>query len=284
MQRICRITQLTLWFTLILMTGSGFFGCAGKISDINIFTDAQEVQLGKQFSREIEKEMKIYSDPIVTAYIDQLGQHLANHSQRQNITYHFKVVNTEVVNAFAVPGGYLYVNIGLIRAAENESELAGVIGHEIGHVVGKHGVKQMTRQLGLAAVAQLALGEDQSKLEQMVAGLAANGVLTKYSRDAEREADIYAVQEMYDAGIDPEGMATFFEKLRRLQKSRPSKLQQLFSTHPLTTERITAVRSQISRLPRKVQSEEGFSTVSPNQKEITTALKNAERETLKSQL
>jgi predicted Zn-dependent protease len=101
----------------------------------------------------------------VTAYIDQLGQHLANHSQRGNITYHFKVVNTDVVNAFAVPGGYLYVNIGLIRAAENESELAGVIGHEIGHVVGKHGVKQMTRQLGLAAVAQLALGENQSKLE-----------------------------------------------------------------------------------------------------------------------
>lgn len=251
MQRLCRLTQLTLSVTLIVMTSSGFFGCAGRISDINIFTDAEEVQLGKQFSREIEKELKIYSDPVVAAYIDQLGQHLANHSQRRNITYHFKVVNTEVVNAFAVPGGYLYVNIGLIRAAENESELAGVIGHEIGHVVGKHGVKQMTRQLGLAAVAQLALGEEQSKLKKMVANLATNGVLMKYSRDAEREADIYAVQEMYDAGIDPEGMATFFEKLLKLQKSKPSKLQQLFSTHPLTTERITAVRSQIARLPRK---------------------------------
>ena len=193
----------------------------------------------------------MYSDPVVTAYIDQLGQHLASYSQRRNITYHFKVVNTEDVNAFAVPGGYLYVNIGLIRTAENESELAGVIGHEIGHVVGKHGVKQMTRQLGLAAMAQLALGEDQSKLKQMVANLATNGVLTKYSRDAEREADIYAVQEMYDAGIDPEGMATFFEKLRRLQKSKPSKFQQMFATHPPTTERVTAVRSQIARLPRK---------------------------------
>ena len=251
MQKVSRITQLTLWIALVVITSSGLFGCAGRISDINIFSDAQEVQLGKQFSREIEKEMKIYSDPVVTAYIDQLGQHLANHSQRQNITYHFKVVNTDVVNAFAVPGGYLYVNIGLIRAAENESELAGVIGHEIGHVVGKHGVKQMTRQLGLAAVAQLALGEDQNRLEQMVAGLAANGVLMKYSRDAEREADIYAVQEMYDAGVDPEGMATFFVKLRGLQKSKPSKLQQLFASHPPTAERIAAVRSQISRLPRK---------------------------------
>jgi predicted Zn-dependent protease len=250
-QKNRRIPQLTLFVTLFVVAGSGLFGCAGRISDINIFTDAQEVQLGKQFSREIEKELKIYSDPVVNAYIDQLGQHLANHSQRRNITYHFKVVNTEVVNAFAVPGGYLYVNIGLIRAAENESELAGVIGHEIGHVVGKHGVKQMTRQLGLAAVAQLALGEEQSKLKKMVANLATNGVLMKYSRDAEREADIYAVQEMYDAGIDPEGMATFFEKLRNLQKSKPSRLQQMFATHPLTTERITAVRSQIARLPRK---------------------------------
>ena len=251
MQGTCRITQLTLWFTLILMTGSGFFGCAGRISDINIFTDAQEVQLGKQFSRQIEQEMKMYTDPVVTAYITQLGQHLANHSQRQNIAYHFKVVNTDVVNAFAVPGGYLYVNIGLIRAAENESELAGVIGHEIGHVVGKHGVKQMTRQLGLTAAAELALGENQSELKQMVANLAANGVLMKYSRDAEREADRYAVQEMYDAGIDPEGMATFFEKLLNLQKGRPSKLKQLFSTHPPTTERINAVRSHIAKLPRK---------------------------------
>ena len=251
MQKICRITQLTLFITLFAVTGSGFFGCAGRISNLNIFSDAQEVQLGKQFSREIEKEMKIYSDPIVTAYIDRLGQRLANHSQRQNITYHFKVVNTEAVNAFAVPGGYLYVNIGLIRAAENESELAGVIGHEIGHVVGKHGVKQMTRQLGLAAVAQLALGENQSKLEQMVAGLATNGVLVKYGRDAEREADGYAVQEMYDAGIDPEGMATFFEKLLKLQKGKPSKLEQMFSTHPPTAERIAAVRSRIAKLPRK---------------------------------
>ena len=251
MQKVCRITLVTLFVTLFMISSSGLFGCAGRISDINIFTDAQEVQLGKQFSREIEKEMKMYSDPVVTAYIDQLGQHLASYSRRRNITYHFKVVDTEAVNAFAVPGGYLYVNIGLIRAAENESELAGVIGHEIGHVVGKHGAKQMTRQLGLAAVARLALGEEQSKLKQMVAGLATNGVLMKYSRDAEREADIYAVQEMYDAGIDPEGMATFFEKLRRLQKSKPSKLQQMFASHPPTAERVTAVRSQIARLPRK---------------------------------
>ena len=251
MQKIYRITQLTLWVTLVVIAGSGFFGCMEKVNNINIFTDEEEIQLGLQFSHQIEREMQMYSDSVVNAYIAQLGQHLVNHSQRQDITYHFKVVNTEAVNAFAVPGGYLYVNIGLIRAAESESELAGVIGHEIGHVVGKHGVKQLTRQLGLAAVIQLALGEDQSKLEQIVTGLAANGILMKYSRDAEREADEYAVQEMYDAGIDPEGLAIFFERLLNLQRRSPSKLEQLFSTHPPTVERVTTIRSHITQLPRK---------------------------------
>ena len=251
MQKIYRITQLTLWVTLVVIAGSGFFGCMEKVNNINIFTDEEEIQLGLQFSHQIEQEMQMYSDSVVNAYIAQLGQHLVNHSQRQDITYHFKVVNTEAVNAFAVPGGYLYVNIGLIRAAESESELAGVIGHEIGHVVGKHGVKQLTRQLGLAAVIQLALGEDQSKLEQIVTGLAANGILMKYSRDAEREADEYAVQEMYDAGIDPEGLAIFFERLLNLQRRSPSKLEQLFSTHPPTIERVTTIRSHITQLPRK---------------------------------
>ena len=251
MQKIYRISQLTLFVTLFVVTSSGFFGCMEKVNDINIFTDEEEIQLGLQFSHQIEREMQMYSDSVVNAYIAQLGQHLVNHSQRQDITYHFKVVNTEAVNAFAVPGGYLYVNIGLIRAAESESELAGVIGHEIGHVVGKHGVKQLTRQLGLAAVIQLALGEDQSKLEQIVTGLAANGILMKYSRDAEREADEYAVQELYEAGIDPEGMAIFFERLLKLQKRGPSKLEQLFSTHPPTGERVTTIRSHIAQLPQK---------------------------------
>ncbi len=251
MQKICRIKQLTLWFTFVVMTGSGFLGCTETISDFNIFSDEEEVELGVQFSHHIEREVKLYSDPIVTAYIDQLGQHLVNHSQRKDIRYHFKVVNTDVVNAFALPGGYLYVNIGLIRAAENEAELAGVIGHEIGHVVGKHGVKHLTRQLGLAALVQLALGEDQSTLEQLVAGLATSGVLMKYSRHDEKEADEYAIQEMYDAGVDPEGIATFFEKLLEIQKNKPSRLAQMFSTHPPTDERVTAVRSQIAKLPRK---------------------------------
>ena len=223
----------------------------GQLSNINIFSDEQEVKFGKQFSQQIKQEVKIYDDPVVTAYVANLGQRLAQHAKRKNITYYFNVVDTEVVNAFAVPGGHLYVNIGLIRVSENESELAGVIGHEIGHIVGKHSMKQMTKQLGLVAVAQLVLGGNPNKLKQMVAGIAVTGTLMKYGRDAEREADGYGVQEMYDAGINPEGMATFFEKLLKLQKGKPSQLEQIFSTHPPTAGRIADVRGQIAGLPPK---------------------------------
>jgi len=230
---------------------AGFVGCAGVLSEINIFSDKEEIQLGERFSKEIEKEIKLYQDPVIAAYIINLGQLLAKHSKRSDITYYFKVVDTDVVNAFALPGGYLYVNLGLIRAAANESELAGVIGHEIGHIVGQHGAEQLTRQIGFAAVVQLVLGQDPDQTEQAIAEIIATGALMKYSRDAENEADRHAVQEMYDAGLNPEGMATFFEKLRKLQKSQPTQLEQIFSTHPPTDERIANVRSQIARLRNK---------------------------------
>lgn len=251
MRKTDRIVSTTVYLTFVMMSIGGLIGCAGTLGQINIFSDKEEIKLGQNFSKEIEKEVKIYKDPIVTKYITELGQRLALYSKRNNIPYHFKVVDAEVVNAFALPGGYLYVNLGLIRAAENESELAGVIGHEIGHVVGKHGAKQLTKQLGFAAVAQLVLGKDSKRMGQLVAGIVATGALMKYSRDAERESDGYAVQEMYDAGIDPEGMATFFEKLLKLQKTQPTQLEQIFSTHPPTDERIRNVREQIASRPRK---------------------------------
>lgn len=246
-----KITAITVSLTLLILATSGMFGCAGALSEVNIFTDEEEVQLGKQFSQEIEKEVRIYNDPVITAYINALGQQMARVSKRNDITYRFKVVDSEDINAFALPGGYLYVNLGLISASETESELAGVLGHEIGHVVGRHGAKALTRQLGVTAIAELILGEDPDKLAELVAEVVATGAMMKYSRNAEREADGFAVQEMYDAGIHPEGLATFFEKLHELQKRQPSQLDQFFSSHPQSLERVANVRAQIASLPRK---------------------------------
>jgi len=250
-QPMTKFHRTFIYLILLILASNGLISCSGALSNVNIFTDKEEVKLGKQFSGEIEKDLTIYNDAVVTAYIDALGQRMARVSKRNNITYHFKVVDTEVVNAFALPGGYLYVNLGLIRASENESELAGVIGHEIGHVVGKHGAKQLTKQLGIVAVMQLVLGKNPNKMAELAAGVVATGTLMKYGRDAETEADGFAVQEMYAAGIDPEGMATFFEKLFKLQQRQPSQLEQIFSTHPPTTGRISNVRAQIASLPPK---------------------------------
>lgn len=252
MHKIYIPVRMTIHLIFVMMSIIAFTSCAAVLSEVNIFSVEDEIKLGNLFSTEMEKEIRLYGrDPAVTEYINELGQRLVLHSNRNNIVYHFKVVDAEAVNAFALPGGYVYVNLGLIRAAENESELAGVMGHEIGHIVGRHGAKQLTKQLGFAAMEQLVLGKDPNQLEKQIAGIAKTGTLMKYSRDAEREADAFAVQEMYDAGIDPEGIATFFETLRELQKRQPGQLEQFFSTHPPTDERIQNVRSQIARRPPK---------------------------------
>lgn len=229
-------------------------GCGGPLKNFNLISEQEELEMGKQFSQEVEKEVRIYHDAEVAAYINDLGQMLARHSQRPDIPYYIKVVDTDDVNAFALPGGYLYVNRGLISTAESESELAGVMGHEIGHVVGRHGTEQLSKQYGLQIVTSLILGNDPTLSRQIAANIAGIGGtmgLFSYGRDAEREADAFAVQEMYDAGIDPEGMATFFEKLLALHEREPGGLEALFSTHPNTKERIDNVRAQIARLPPK---------------------------------
>jgi predicted Zn-dependent protease len=226
-------------------------GCAA-IGQMNIFSEEQELAMGAQFAAELEKELTFIDDPEVVGYIDRLGQSLARVSKRSHLTYRFHVVDTDDVNAFAVPGGYLYVNRGLIEAADSESELAGVLGHEIGHVVGKHSARQLSQQYGLSLLASMALGEEPGMLKQLTARIIATGALTRYSREMESEADSYGVQELYDAGIDPNGLATFFGKLEEMRGGRGSgALEMFFSTHPDPGDRANAVRSQIAALPAK---------------------------------
>jgi predicted Zn-dependent protease len=145
-------------FVLLIAITVSIGGCGGAFQNFNIVSDAQEMQMGQEFSKEIESALKMYDDPAVVKYIDDLGQRLAGVSRRANITYTIKVVDTDDVNAFAVPGGYLYVNRGLISHAETESELAGVMGHEVGHIVGRHGSKQISKQYGLQFITAMILG------------------------------------------------------------------------------------------------------------------------------
>ncbi len=228
------------------------FGCGSAFQNINILTDADEIAIGREFSREIEKEVKLYTDPEVVRYVDELGQALVRHSTRSNIRYYIKVVDTDEVNAFALPGGYLYVNRGLISIAGTESELLGVIGHEIGHVAGRHGAKALTRQLGLEVMIGMISGRNPTGVQRVASQLAGIGSILgmlHYSRQAEREADALAVVNLREAGYDPEGVTAFFEKLLEIKDREPGAFATLFASHPPSRERIENTRKQIAALP-----------------------------------
>ena len=241
------------WRALVLaLTASAVLTSCATVGQLNLLSEEEELQMGAEFAAQLEDELTFIEDPEVVGYINELGQSLVRVSRRSNIPYRFHVVDTDDVNAFAVPGGYLYVNRGLIEAAESEAELAGVIGHEIGHVVGKHSARQLTQQYGLAILTQIALGEEAGVVAQLTAQIVATGAITSYSRSMESEADAYGVQELYDAGIDPNGLATFFEKLEEMRGGQGgSALEQFFSTHPDPGARAHTVRAQIAALPYK---------------------------------
>ncbi|HET7275922.1 MAG TPA: M48 family metallopeptidase [Longimicrobiaceae bacterium] len=220
-------------------------GCASSIST------QQEMQLGAQYSAEINQQLPIVQDPTVHRYINQLGSSISSLVDPRGIPYTFYVVNSDVVNAFAVPGGYIYINRGLIERAENVSELAGVMAHEIGHVVERHSVEQMAKmqqaQVGIA-LGTILLGQP-SQAAALGVNVLGSAIFAGFSRDAEREADMAAVQYLVTAGIDPRGMVTFFNELLAERERSPGAVEQWFSTHPLTTERIQNVQAAIDRLP-----------------------------------
>lgn len=230
-------------------------GCA-TLSRINLLTTVDEVTIGKQAAADIERSLPMMDDPLVTSYIDSLGAVIAQHASRQDVCYKFDVVETAQVNAFALPGGWLYVNAGLIMRADTESELAGVMAHEIGHVVGRHGARQISSQYGLAVLLDVVAGGPNSssiarQIGAQFAGIGAGLTLLKYSRDMEREADQLAVEDTYAAGIDPRGVVAFFEKLMALHQSEPEGLDVLFTTHPPSAERVANVKAAVDALPPK---------------------------------
>lgn len=216
----------------------------------NLFSTEQDVEIGKQVSRDAERQLKLINDGQVNSYINALGQRLAAKAPGERYPYQFKVVDDKTINAFALPGGFLYINRGIFDNADNEAQLAGVIGHEIGHVALRHGTNQMSK--AYAAKAPLALlggivGSDTlgGIIAQMGASFAANSVLLKFSRDAERQADLLGTQILYDSDYDPRAMVQFFEKL---QASHGARGGDFFSSHPNPGNRIGSVNEEIQKL------------------------------------
>ncbi|HEV2147179.1 MAG TPA: M48 family metallopeptidase [Longimicrobiaceae bacterium] len=222
-------------------------GCAPAIST------QQEVQLGRQNAAEINRQLPIVRDAAVNQYINQLGRSIARVADPRGIPYTFYVVNSNVVNAFAVPGGHIYVNRGLIERADNMSELAGVLAHEVAHVAERHGIEQWQRaqnaNLGLSLLYGVLLGRSPGAVERVGVQAAGGAVFASYGRDAEREADLRGVDYMVRAGYNPQGMVRFFNELLSERKRNPSRLEQWFSTHPLTEERIQNTSRAVEAIP-----------------------------------
>jgi predicted Zn-dependent protease len=217
-------------------------------------SERQEIELGREAAAQVERDQPILENEGVESYIDDLGQFLVEYSGRTNIAYQFKVVDSAEINAFALPGGFIYVNRGLIEEADNESELVGVMGHEIGHVVERHSVDQVKRAqltgLGLGVLDLFIGGKGTTgELANIAGQMVASGAFMKYSRDAEREADRVGAQNVYDAGWDPRGMMTFFQKLAALGKRNPNAIESFFSSHPKPDERANNITALIASFP-----------------------------------
>lgn len=222
-------------------------GFIGKISG----GTEKEVRLGREAAAEVDRQAKFIDDPVITEYVNRVGQNIVLHSDAK-VPFTIKVIDADEVNAFALPGGFFYVNKGLILAADNEAELAGVMAHEIAHVAARHAVENQAKATLLEYAAlggSIFLGGIPGLIYQNTAGIGLLGIFMKFSRGAEEEADKLGVQYMYAAGYDPGAMATMFEKLEAKNKKKPGFISRAFATHPAPPDRRASALALAARFP-----------------------------------
>lgn len=226
-------------------------GNRGVGKGLNFYSIEHEIALGKQLAQEVDRQAKFVTDPVVNEYVNRVAQNLVRNSDAQ-VPFTVKVIDSDVVNAFALPGGFFYVNSGLVLHADEEAELAGVMAHEIAHVCARHGTKQATK----GEIIQLASIPAMIFIPYSWAGYAIYQGMNfaipmtflKFSRDAEREADYLGLEYMYKAGYDPNAFVTFFEKVTAQEKKQPGTIPKAFSTHPPTPDRIEAAQKEIATI------------------------------------
>ena len=221
----------------------------------NWYSLETEIRMGKEYSQQVEASVKMVQDPVITEYVNRIGQNLVRNSDAQ-VPFTIKVIDSDEVNAFALPGGFFYVNSGLILAADEEAELAGVMAHEIAHVAARHATRQVTRAqwANIGTIPLIFVGGGIGYAVRSVAGLALPMTFLSFSRGFEAEADYLGLQYMYKSGYDPQAFISFFEKLQAKEKRKPGTLARAFSTHPQTPDRIEKSQEEIGRiLPARPQ-------------------------------
>ena len=233
--------------------GNRNVGCGRGVG--NWYTVEGQVARGRVYAQQIEAQVKLVNDPVVTEYVNRIGQNLVRNSDAQ-VPFTIKVIDSDVVNAMALPGGFFYVNSGLILAADEEAEMAGVMAHEIAHVSACHYGREMTRAqiLQMASIPLIFIGGAIGYGAYEASGLAIPMTFLKFSRGFEAEADYLGVEYMYRAGYDPSAFVSFFEKIQAMEKKKPGTLAKAFDTHPQTPDRIEKTQEEIRKiLPSKPQ-------------------------------
>jgi predicted Zn-dependent protease len=246
---------------------------------VNFYSIEKEIALGKQLAQEVERQAKIVDDPIVAEYVNRIGQNLVRNSDAK-VPFIIKVIDSEEINAFALPGGFFFVNTGILLNADNEAEMAGVMAHEIGHVAARHGTRQATRgeiaQIG-SIVPLIAVGGMAGYGIYQAMGLVVPMGFLKFSRNFESEADMLGIEYMYKAGYDPGAFVDFFEKVQSQEKRKPGTMSKLFSSHPPTDDRIKhsqeIIQKYLKAKPEYVVSTSEFDSV----KTRTMAMHNSRK-------
>lgn len=268
-----------LFLALVLLVPGGCSTTPGHRSqnrlfdtshDPVLFSAAEEIAMGAQGTAEVFKTYKAVDDTALSAYVESLGQKLAKVSDRHDIPYHFTVIDSTEVNAFALPGGYVYVTTGILQKMHDEAELGAVLGHEIGHVVQRHALKlvqrQMVLQLGLAVLMDL-VGQDKADLVRVGGGMSGNLLLLRNSREAELQADEEGLKNTSRAGLDPSAMIGVQEMLRSLHKGGSSSVAEMFATHPDSDERIAQSKALLPQyLGPKSRNQQAFQSAMKNLK------------------
>jgi predicted Zn-dependent protease len=215
----------------------------------NWYSLEKQVAMGQQYSQQVEHGVKLISDPVVTEYVNRIGQNLVRNSDSK-VPFTIKVIDTDEINAFALPGGFFYVNSGLILAADNEAELAGVMAHEIAHVAACHVAREQTRSniVNLASIPLVFVPGGWAVYEatQVAMGIGVPLTFMKFSRNFETEADFLGMEYMYKTGYDPQSFISFFEKIEAQEKKKPGTLAKAFSSHPMTPDRVAHAQQEMA--------------------------------------
>lgn len=231
----------------LLATGCGSGGIGGGTGSISL---DQEWQLGDQLAAQVAQQTKLSNDSEALAYVNAVGNRIKATTPLAGRPFHFYIVNDPSVNAFALPGGHVYVNSGLIAQADHANMLAGVMAHEISHVVARHSLQQMQQAQGINVLGAILLGQNPGALQQILAQVVAGGAMARFSRADEKQADDLGLGFLAAAGYDPHGMLDMFQKLASMEKSSPNAVGQFFADHPLTAQRIQDIQNRINQMGR----------------------------------